>query len=108
MQVKSLGPFSVGSSFGSEREEAVASLNSTSFVRAQPPQASPKTGQEEVKQGLLRMADYLHKLQAKGKRKKKVIKAKDHTRRRALLGYHRASQLETSDELKGQSLSLFI
>lgn len=108
MQVKSLGPFSVGSSFGSEREEAVASLRSTSFVRAQPPQATPKAGHEEVKQGLLRMADYLHKLQAKTKRKKKTLNTKDSTRRRALMGYQQAAQLETSDELKGQSLSLFI
>lgn len=110
MQVKSLGPFGAGTSIGSERDEAVASVKRDSFVRAQPPQAAADTSQDEIKQGLLRMADYLHKLQGKKKRKKKrsasALSPHDQ-KQRALRAYEKTLRAETGDESKGLSLSLF-
>lgn len=111
MDIKSLGPFSAASSIGSDRESSAKAVRSQSaFVRATPPEATPASDSdsEEVRQGLVRMADYLRKFQGRKKRKKKSPSSKKSLRMKALHGYSRVSRFENEQAEKGFHLSLKI
>jgi uncharacterized Rmd1/YagE family protein len=111
MEIKSLGPFGAGGTLSSTREEMAKSVESQSaFVRATPPEASPEATQEEVKAGLLRIADYLHHFKQKKQKKKKAqsLSARKKQTLKALSAYNRVSHFEQNESHKGQKLSLEI
>ena len=108
MDIKAFGAPPPGPALETERDLAAAKVRSQSaFVRATPPEASPQTEQEEIRQGIVRMADFLKKV-SKKKPGKKRRRSPRSALQRALASYSKVAQSETSESAKGIQLSINI